>query len=394
MKKYFNFLIPFSMLFIIAPLVLSGTAVAAGTYGTPVQDWGIEIGDTYYYTLGWDLNLDISQGIWDLIDEALVSVGVPAELANAEGHYNNFSTIDSVYNVKIGIANMTSYFYDGGSYNYSEDYITGPVEFKAASQDDYGPLNATLIYEIEQNKDMLDYYLTVFGANMTTDWMIGNLSLYGPGPEDIMYMQAWANSEDGETINLPESPPIFVPKDWDITPFYEQLKSMVNYTELAMYAHIYASDWNDLTSQLGFTTLDVSAKELDLNFKLSEMNQTILDENIYAANLTNPETMTRMQTFDELTGFLNITDLDLSVNGHLLWDRDGVLKNLHIDFTLEGKYEGYSFKITPQFDISAGEHDKINSAYKIPGYSSLLVLAVGLVTISGIVVVTKKFKTK
>ncbi len=383
-------LIPFSLLFLVVPLLLSGTVVASESFGAPVQDWGVEIGDTVYYTLGWDLDVDFSQGIWDLIDDALVSAGLPSELADAQGHFNNFSSIESVYNVKIGISNITSYFYDGGTYNYSDDYIIGPVEFKAASMDDYGPLNATLIYEIEQNRDMLEYYLNIFGANMTVDWMVGNLSLYGPGSEDVMFMESWSNSYDGEVMNLPDSPPIFVPKDWDITPFYEQLKSIVNYTELAMYANIYASDWNDLTSQLGFTSISVSSKEADIKYQLSSMNKTILDVNIYAANLTNPETLTRIETFDELIGFLNITDLDIGLNGHVQWDRDGILKNAHIDFTLEGIYDGNSFKITPVFDISVGEHDKINTGYQIPGFSTLLIMLVGLITTTVIIRIVKK----
>jgi hypothetical protein len=169
---------------------------------------------------------------------------------------------------------------------------------------------------------------------------------------------------------------------------------MVNYTELAMYANIYATDWNDLTTQLGFTKLSVSAKEVDIEFQLSAMNRTILDSNIYAANITNPTTMTRMATLDEFLGFLNITELDLALNGHLQWDRNGILKNVHMDFTAEGVYDENYFKITPTFDISIGEHDKINTGYNIPGYSTLLVLVVGLVTTSGIIFWTKKKSKK
>lgn len=390
MKRHIKYLVPFSILFIIVPFLISGTGVAQGTYGTPVQEWGVSVGDEVYYTLGWDLDVDFSQGIWDMIDESLEYLGFPPEFADAEGHYNNFSSVENIYNVKIGIENITSYVYDGGTYTYSDDYILGSVAFKAASMEDYGPLNATLIYEIEQNRDMIEYYLNAFGANMTVDWMVGNLSLYGPGPEDIMFMEAWANNYNGEVINGPEGPPIFVPTDWDLTPFYEEIKSMVNYTALAMSANIYASNWNDLTTQLGFTSINVAAKEVDIKFKLSSMNETILDKNIYAANITNPETAIRMQTFDELLGFLNITALDIELNGHLQWDRHGILKNAHIDFTFEGVYDGNSFKINPLFDISVGEHNKLNTGYKIPGFSPLLIMLVGLITVAGIVRVTKK----
>ncbi|MHA1111164.1 MAG: hypothetical protein ACTSRE_08675, partial [Promethearchaeota archaeon] len=203
---------------------------------------------------------------------------------------------------------------------------------------------------------------------------------------------AWYNADNGTNINTPGSPPLFVPTDWDITPFFNQLKSSVNYTALAMFANIYATDCDDLVTQLGFTTLTVAPKEVDIKFQLSSMNETILDKNIYALNLTNPVTTTRMETFDELIGFLNITELDIGLNGHLEWDRDGILKNAHIDFTLEGVYDGYSFKITPTFDISIGEHDEINTGMKIPGYSSLLIVLAGLVTVSGIIIRMKKKK--
>ncbi|MBN2156788.1 MAG: hypothetical protein JW776_12165 [Candidatus Lokiarchaeota archaeon] len=393
MRKYLKYLVPFSIFFILIPFCFTGIAVADGTYGDPEQNWGIVIGDEIFYTLGWDLDLDLSEEIWEMIDSTLQSLNISEELSDVQGHYNNLSSIESVYNVKIGIENITSYFYEDTYYNSSYDYIVGSVAFKAASMDEYGPLNATLIYEIQQNQEMIDYYLSIFGSNMTADFLIGNLSLYGPGLDDIDYFQSWYNSYNGTEYNSPDSPPIFVPTDWDITEFYEELKSKVNYTELAMYANIHASDWNDLTTQLGFTTLTVTAKEADIKYQFSSMNKTIVDKNIYAMNITNPVTETRMETFDELLGLLNITNLDFGVNAHVEWDRKGILKNAHIDFTLEGLYDGHSFKITPVFDISIGEHDRINTGYAtIPGYSPYLIVLVGIAAVSGILLSIKKKK--
>jgi len=392
MKRNMKYLIPFSLLFLLLPLCFTGMGVAQGTYGAPVQDWGIEIGDEVILTLGWDFELDFSDEIWDMIDESLVYMGLPPEFCDAKGHYENFSSIESVYNVKLGIENITSYFYNGGYYNYSKDLIYGTFAIKSASSDTYGPLNATLIEQLQENHDMIDFYMALFVENITVDDLIENLTLYGPGYDDIQFTEVWANSYSGEEQNTPSGIPIFVPTDWDITPFFNQIKTAVNYTELT-YANIYASDWDDLTNQLGFTELSVTAKEVTIKFELGSMNETILDKNIYAANITNPETAERMETFDELLGFMNITNLGVECNGHVQWNRKGILENAHIDFTIEGLYNGYSFKVKPVVDISIGEHNRINTAYGvIPGYSPYLIAFTGIITISVIIIGIKKRK--
>ena len=85
-----------------------------------------------------------------------------------------------------------------------------------------------------------------------------------------------------------------------------------------------------------------------------------------------------------------VTELDLEFDVHLEYTSNGILNNFHIGYEASAKYDGDSFKMAPQFDISRGEHNRNNSKYTIPGFPVYIVLIAGVATATVIIIRVKK----
>ncbi len=120
------------------------------------------------------------------------------------------------------------------------------------------------------------------------------------------------------------------------------------------------------------------------------MDERLLD--LYVNNTGFYDNTTKIETYDALLDFLNITNFDAEARFDVEWSRKGILTNFHSQGEFSGEYEGEKFKISPQFDISYGEHDKINAKFTVPGYPIFLVILAGTATISVIVLRIKRKK--
>jgi hypothetical protein len=384
MKKHFKYLVPFIAVFFLIPLG-SSAAVAQG----PVKlNWGIDVGDEVEMTIGWAIDIELPSDVWDFLTY-YVQMMEPNITVGAEELYNDFSLIDSVYNLKVTILDMENY--DSG-YGYSYDEIMGKTEFKTPAMADYGPINNTLIYEIQQNAVLFDKYATMLGLDMTALDAIGNLSSMYPNDFDVPYYQSWYINE-GDSTDFPNGLPLFIHKDWSCADLYDEMKSSFtteDYSYLSSSLGVSITNWNELTDALGFTKISVSKREATVKFKLSSMNNLILDWYFYNMGFNFSGTI--IDTYAGFLNYMNITEFDAEAQFHVEWTTAGILNNFHAQVGLTGKYKGESFSLKPQFDISRGEHDTINAKYTVPGFPLYVLIFTGVVTVSVVIVRIKKKK--
>ena len=123
------------------------------------------------------------------------------------------------------------------------------------------------------------------------------------------------------------------------------------------------------------------------------MDKRYLDLYINNSGFYDPIADVPIETYTQFLDYLNVTEFNAEAHFHVEWDRHGVLKNFHIQFVIEGKYEDEKFSIKPQFDISLGEHDAINAKFTVPGYSVYLVIFAGVVTVSVVIIRIKRKKS-
>ncbi len=264
MKKQLKYAIPFVILFILLPITFS-SGIGIYTYGPPTKDWGINIGDEHYFTAGWAVDLDLGDKAWamfdlylDLIDPAL----------DARTLYSDLMNIESVYNFRISITNISSYFYNGGSYNYTRDVIEGDMAWKAASMDEYGTLNATMIYEVLQNAMLFNAYSTLFEWGISSSDLIEELASYGPEFDE--YYQEWATGDSDGVLDQPSGIPIFIHQDWSLEDLYTELRGKFNATHFEYFTNqtgVPISSWDDLTAALGFTSIRINTRDATVKFK-------------------------------------------------------------------------------------------------------------------------------
>ena len=119
------------------------------------------------------------------------------------------------------------------------------------------------------------------------------------------------------------------------------------------------------------------------------MDEALL--NLWVNNTGFYDNMTKIETYDALLAYLNITNFDAEARIDVEWDRKGILNNFHIQGEVTGEYEGEKFSFSPQFDISSGEHNKINANFTIPGYPVFLVI---FTVISAVCIVIIRVKRK
>ena len=391
MKKHAKYIVPFVIMFFFLPMINS-IAIGTYTYGPPTKNWGIDIGDEHFFTTGWAFELDLGDKAWDMFDTYLDYID-PA--LDGRTLYNTLMNIESVYNFRITITNLTSAFYNSTpSYNYTNDVISGDMAWKAASMTEYGPLNATMIYEIQQNAMLFNAYSTLFGWGLSSSDLIGELAMYGPEMDE--YYQSWDTDNSGEPRNQPGSPPIFIPQDWSLEDFYNEMRGKLNATHYEFFTNetgVTITNWNDLTAALGFTSIRIDKRDAVAKFKLSSMDETFLDLWVNNTGFFDPVANASVETYDAFLDWLNITNFDAEARFSVEWNRKGILTNFHVQGEVTGEYEGEKFKFAPQFDISYGEHDKINAKFTIPGYPILLVLFVGTISVSVLIYGIKKKKS-
>lgn len=394
MKRHLKYLIPFLALFFIIPLSYSVLVSADET--TPYQNWGIQAGDEIRYTMGWSIGFDLEDSGWDMLDSYLGAMGGPPGFDDARGHYENFSKLDSVYHFKIEIIEMVQDLYEGSSFDRSIDIIIGEMTFKSVEMNNYGPINNTFLYELQQNAEMFDYYSSLFGWGVSSSELISEFTSGYPGYWNTPYNQYWYNYN----TNYPEEPsypggyPLFIPKDWSCANFYEFMQSQYDEDDYDYYSNVFGTpinSWNDLTAAVGFTRIAVNRHEVTIKAKLSSVNENLRDDYVDSMGLYNPDTAQPIDTYAELLAYLEVTNFNIEMNIHAEWSLSGILENFHAELVIDGDYEGDHFKILPEFDISKGEHSSINSRY-IPGFSIYLVILAAVSTVSVIAIRIKKKK--
>lgn len=389
MKKHIKYAIPFVVLFFILPMMNSG-AIGTYTYGSPVEDWGTTIGDEHYFTAGWAFHLDLGDKAWDMLDMFLDYID-PA--LDGRTLYEDLANIESVYNFRITITNITNEYYNSSLvYNRSNDLIFGDIAWKAASMDEYGPLNATLIYQIQQNAMLLNAYSTLFEWGFSSSDLIEELEGYGPEMDE--YFQAWDTFYCGEARSRPLTPPIFIPTDWNLEDYYNEMRGELDnyfYGNFSEATGVTVENWDQLTAALGFNTIRINKRDATVKFKLSSMNKDFL--NLWVNNTGFYDNMTKIETYDALLDYLNITNFDAEARIEVEWNRKGILNNFHIQGDISGEYEGEKFTFSPQFDISNGEHNKINAKYTVPGYPVFLVIIAAAATVSIVIMRVKRKKS-
>ncbi|MBN2155193.1 MAG: hypothetical protein JW776_04065 [Candidatus Lokiarchaeota archaeon] len=388
MKKYTKYAIPFVMLFFLLPL--NSAAMGTYTYGAPTKDWGIEIGDTHYYTLGWAVELEMGDKAWNMLDMILDEIDPTLD---ARTMYTHLMSVESVYNLRISITNITSYFYNSSpSYNSSGDLIMGEMAWKAASMTNYGPLNATMIYNLQQNAMLFNAYSTMLDWGISASELVEDLELYGPEMDE--YYQSWLTGDSGEDFNQPDSPPFFIPKDWSLEDFYNEQRSKLNeyfYGNFSENTGVTVSNWEDFIEVLGIKSMRVNKRDATVKFQLTAMDMKLRD--FWVNNTGFYDNGTKIETYNELLNFLNVTEFDAEARFDVEWNRKGILQNFHVQWEFSGKYEDEKFKFAPVFDLSYGEHDKINAKFTIPGYQIFVVVFAGIGTVSVIIIRIKKKNT-
>lgn len=395
MKRHLKYLLPFLVLFFIIPLSYSVPTSALGEY--PYQKWGVQAGDEVRYTTGWSIGMDLGDSGWDMLDSYLGLMAGPPGFDDAQGHYENFSKLDSVYHFKVEIGDVFQDIYHGSGYDRSYDIIYGNITFKAVDMNNYGPINNTLLYEIQQNVEMFNYYSALFGWGYTASELITEFTGGYPGYWDTPFYQQWFNYHTSypDDPSMPNQYPLFIPKDWSCATFYEFMQSQFDEDDYEYYSGrigIPITGWNDLTSAFGFTRIAVRKHEVTVTAKLSSVNANLRDDYVDDLGLYYPNSSTPIDTYGDLLTYLEITNFNIELNIHAEWSLSGVLENFHAELVIEGEYEDNKFKILPEFDISKGEHSSINSRY-IPGFSTYLIVLAGVSTVSIIAGRIKKKKT-
>lgn len=388
MKKQLKYIVPFALLFFILPLTVSAA---------PVQSWGISVGDEVLMTAGWAIDVKLDDDTWDMLDTYAAMID-PA--FSAREAYNDFQTLDSVFNFKFDITHIDEDVYDYGFGPYSYDVIAADVSMKAAKQPNYGLPDALALYELNANAALFDKYATLFDVlqYVNSTYLISELTAH-PMPADLldnMTVQRWYNSHDGVATNMPSGTPIFIPLTWDFSEKYDELVEMADtadlYTQVSAMFGITVANWDQLVAAFGFTKVVVKPREITVQFQFSSMNEDILDTAIVQMGLENPFTLDPFNDFDDVLTFLNLTDFDMEFDFHLEYTNNGILNNFHYGYEVGGKYEGDAFKIAPQVDVSRGEHNRINTKYTIPGFPVYLVIIAAVGTVSILLIRIKKRK--
>ncbi|MHA1729950.1 MAG: hypothetical protein ACTSWY_14665 [Promethearchaeota archaeon] len=344
------------------------------------EAWGIGIGDKVEYTIGYELDIDLPDELWDFMDEGLWELinltftkmglgGYPiGEIFNAEAIYNSIiNDIPTIYNIEAEVTGIGSYdlVIPG---NGSEDvYLALDMIFTELR----GKVPDDLEYQLLESlgSDILannfsDFFnsLPETLENDLTDFF-GNITSI---PENIIpaIPQIWITDFNSSEVPsflvdagiaiLPNSTSpiggggLFIPTNTDYSEIFNQALVALT-TEIDNSS----STPEMLFDQMGLSIL-VEKKEIFVGFNYADMSEE------YQA-LIKTQLTTQI-----LTGLASYVELDLSTlscNASLSakWNEStGILMNSHAELSFSvSTISGDPISISYLYDISQGEYEEI-----------------------------------
>jgi hypothetical protein len=383
MKKFVKIAIVMSLFMI--PLALTSTAAAATT-----ESWGVSPGDKLDYTVGWNLDLNLNQSIWAMLDSQIAGSGGPT--VSTQQIYNDFKTIPSVYNMQLTVLNLDSV--QDISTMSSYDEINYSIAMKQTSDSSYMSIPDFLGNLTQDESSLIDQYyqnmLIPYNSSMILD-ALPSMPAIPPIP------QRW-----DPTMNLPMSQDmICIPTDFSFTTLLSNFTDTLNasqWGELSQYVGISpnATDYSSFLAALG-TNAIIQPKQVAIKFQLDNIQTSVLD------NLIN---MTMGGTWNDVLTYLGISSPSATLIENLQYNDQGILQNAHFEISAGLTYAGFGTNsVTIAFDISSGVSNKMNSEYQdpfnpstpnksVPGYTALGLVLSGLVGVIFVAMSLKKRQMK
>lgn len=409
---------------IIFPILLIASLLMVGvrTTNATAANWGINTGDSYDFTVGWNYGLTLPDSMWnELSSMATASFDAAynsSQTIDLKQAYSDLNTLPHIFQMRAIVGNMVTVG-DMDTFNSTiQMKLTNDTAFMGV-----GPfLNHVMtVYNstLQKYSSLLDTMTNTTGALDFLASAFDNSSMF---PAVTNLPTIW-NATD--VLLLDNMFSLFVPTDFNFN-------SIINVTEIndymnqsfwtfeyndtsASYDNVsYPSQWaylqehiglpssvndvNSLLAAFGVTTFDVQNKSILIKYNFADMNQDMLNFMINASlGDMGVSTITQFMTFISTETNMNITLPTITSMEGITYNSTGVLQNAHSEFDFATTVNGSTVEFNPVFDISSGIHTSINanwnpSGTSIPGYPIWVISLASIVGIAAVVLTMKKKK--
>jgi hypothetical protein len=362
------------------------------------DDWAVETGDKFYYTTGFDFNINLPQELWNNISatiwEALnssynQSMGFPlppeekAEF-DAKAIFLGISALPSLFHIELevtGTDTVREMTLEGNYVDY--DVINVTAKVKLPSDPSYIPIEDFSLNYLEYyvNPFITESFPTTLALNYTgeiTKFIENRTAIISNASYQYEFdnraIVNWAEdtnqtlSEFQETLlhsfGILEHTfefPAFVQKDADFGLAFEATKDEIN-RNLIQSPLIFMGGINGMIEEIGLEII-VSEKEAYFSWGL-ESPEDLIDEILDVAEFIG---------IDQINMLLNTTDYNFRLDKDTLqtdfeaavrWSDEGILQNIHYEMDasnnlISSEYFGIHFVV----DISEGISSSLGSKY-------------------------------
>jgi hypothetical protein len=358
-------------------------------------DYGIAEGESYQFTVGMRIELDLSDQIYsdidtqvddgsglDGMDSEAVLTAVLDELNSALYHINvDVDSIDTV-DGSAGYPDITT--------------VTCTLEAKYYEDTTYQDIGDFLDGEDDK---YVDAVLAALDGTDYADELDQAWSDYEPdypsGMGDDLMICAYATGIDMPTgmdftsVGLfwhGSAIPLFIPTNVDFAADWETAQEVLD----AQLANMSAADPDagipesvqDALDYAGVDTVEVNEKEITIQWNVADMDQDILD--MIESEMSDAA--------DELG--VTVSDPGAATMLHILWDENGVLQNFRVESAITLTVDDESYGANVKLDISAGENTDIDAVYagglQVPGYPLEILSLVAAFSVALLILKTKR----